>query len=223
MLGALRRWQGDIHLATLLSLQLLLLAFFVLLTAMSRFDGDRTRSVIDGVQAAFAGPSADPAGRRPAGLAPWGAAGWPGEAAALRAFREEVGRLVRAAIPLTRVETGARDDAEAMRIALPVEAFFRPGEARLNPARQAFLERLVAALDRRPSGYRYELEARLPDGDPQLAVARADALVRALAAAGAAGLSAGVGGGVDADRILFAIRLESGPAPAGLFAERAGE
>lgn len=213
--GSFRRWRGDINLATLLSLQLLLLAFFVLLTAVSRFEGDRSRSVIASVQATF-GPIAG----RPDGE---GGRAASADAVALGAFREEIGHLARTAIPLTRVEAATPSDV--MQIDLPADAFFRPEESRPKPARRSFFRRLVAALAHRPAGSRYELELRQSTHLPQpLAVARAGALARALAAAGVPedSLSVGIGPG-DAGRIRFVIRLRSGARPADLFAGLAGE
>lgn len=201
------RRHGDVNLATLLSLQLLLLAFFVLLTALSSFEGDRSRLVIDSLQSAFSAPFGD---RAPT-------AGGRADALLLLSLQEEVGDLVATAVPLTRVERTA--PGRAMSLDLPEDAFFRAGEVRLNPLQRPLFERLVRALDRRPAAYRYEIDLLQPDSVPQpLLVARAGALVDALIAAGAppASLSIGSRPG-EPGRIRIMIRLFGRDAPAGLF------
>ncbi|MEX2009532.1 MAG: hypothetical protein WEC41_05010, partial [Dongiaceae bacterium] len=174
---------------TLLSLNLLLLAFFILLVSISSFEDARVRSVIDSVQVAFRGavvPSSGPAAVAAA------------ESLAIRSVEAEIDALAKRSIPLTRVE---RAGVGEIRIELPVDALFRPGEARVDPAQAPFLRQLTAVLADGPATQRYEIDVTQADiGDRSTEVARAGAMVRALAGAGAPadGLSAGAGPGAPA-------------------------
>ena len=175
----------------LLGLQLILLAFFILLVSMSSFDTHRVRSVLDSVQVAFS-------------QAP-GAAGHDDEAQgadaiALADIVDEIEGVLASALQLDRLQ---RMGEGAITFDLPADAIFAPGTAHLLPTRGEMFARLVAALDRRPAGYRYDIEllvGRAPaaiDGAaplPMAEIARAGALARALRDAGAleSGLAAGL-------------------------------
>ncbi|WP_119459774.1 hypothetical protein [Rhodospirillaceae bacterium SYSU D60014] len=203
--GQSARRHGNVTHATLLSLQLLLLAFFALLTALSSFEGDRSRLVIDSLQSAFASPLAEPAARTAVERS---------EFLVLQRLQEAVGDLVRTEIPLTRV--ARTEPGRAMRLDLPAEAFFGAGEARLNPMQRSLFERLVAALDHRPAAYRYEIDVLQPDGlPPELLLARADALAEAMTMAGVPASSLSVGsrhGEIDRIEIMIHLRERDGAA-----------
>ena len=206
------RGTRDPNMLTLLSLNLLLLAFFILLASISRFEEERVRSVIDSVQVAFGG-AADPS----SGSAAVAAA----ESLAIRTVQEEIRALAERSIPLTRVE---RTGVGEIRIDLPVDALFRPGEARVNPAQTPFLQRLTAMLAGGPASLRYEIDVTQADiGDRPIEVARAGAVVRALAGAGAPaeGLSAGTGPG-DPGWVRLVIRFIEGDRPRRLFDDSVG-
>ena len=206
------RGTRDPNLLTLLSLNLLLLAFFILLASISHFDEARVRSVIDSVQVAFRGAAAPSSG--PAAVA-------AAESLAIRTVQEEIRALAEQSIPLTRVE---RAGVGEIRIDLPVDALFRPGEARVNPAQTPFLQRLTAMLAGGPATLRYEIDVTQADiGDRPTEVARAGAVVRALAGAGAPadGLSAVTGPG-DPGWVRLVIRFVEGDRPRRLFDDQVG-
>ena len=129
----------DANLVSLLSLKLLLLAFFILLNGISQFEVEKTRAVLESVNAVFNGrfaaiPSTGP---EPVVLAPFdytdGALG-------------DIGQLFRATLPAARVEITAR--GPALRIELSAGSLFRPGRAELQPGRGLLLGRLASALIR---------------------------------------------------------------------------
>ena len=146
-------------LATLfLSVFLLLTGFFVLLVAMSEFDRDRTRRVLDSLGQRFARASAMLGGESgPAGLDP-GLLGAPGE----NAHRD-----LRLGPPLT---------AEARRAGIVGRIEFAPdrlfdAEGRIPRARWLLLGRM-AAVTRAPRGWRLEIAAPWPAGTDATGVAR---------------------------------------------------
>lgn len=204
----------DPNLVGLLSLQLLLLAFFILLVNMSTFDVQRVRSVLGSVQAAFSEASTAPDSQDQLQRA---------DSIILSEIVEEIEGVLASTLQLDRV---ARDGDGAITFELPADALFAAGTAQLAPGRDDILRRLVAALDRRPAGYRYEVEMlvgrTMPGGEgaaPALEIARAGALARTLHGQGAveSGLAAGLLPAAPG-RLRIAILLTEQPRPRGLFA-----
>jgi hypothetical protein len=135
-----REGSGDSSIILLLSLNLILLAFFILLNALSRFDETRTRVVIDSVNQAFHGqvePLAVP------GLL----SGSPGLLPDVEALANEAGSLFEAIVPAVR--STHTDRAGVVRIDLPADALFTAGEGTLRPERRQLIRRLAKALLRR--------------------------------------------------------------------------
>jgi hypothetical protein len=200
----------------LLGLQLILLAFFILLVSMSSFDTHRVRSVLDSVQGAFSETPAESGDDDEAQRA---------DAIALAGIVDEIEGVLVSALQLDRVE---RTGEGAIAFDLPADALFAAGTAQLLPARGDVFARLVAALDRRPAGYRYDLEllvGRLPAATddaaslPMLEIDRAGVLARALRDAGAqeSGLAAGLLPNAP-DKLRIVINLTDQPRIHGLFA-----
>lgn len=207
----------DPNLVGLLSLQLLLLAFFILLSTISTFDESRVRSVLGSVQQAFSDYS---------GKSERDDSAMQADAIVLAAIADEVQGVLSTALQLDRIERVGEGD---ILFDLPADALFVAGSAQLAPGRADVLRRIVIALDRRPAGYRYELDALVgravaPGGAddavplPTLGIDRAGALARAFADAGAmpSALSAGLASGADG-KLRFVIRLTQEPRPNGLF------
>ena len=210
-----RRSKADANIVAMLSLKLLLLAFFILLATMSRFEEERTRAVMESVTTTFRGQvtAVVNSGAPEAGL------GLKDRQANLRRGIEA---LFRQTLPAVEVETSA--DGRLLRVETPASALFADGKAELIAQRGALLRRLANALSQPASAPEtYELEvlhavasdaavdaARLP-------VARAGALVRHLEGLGLprARLAAGVWPTAgDAERVAFEVRLPPRPAPA---------
>lgn len=142
--------QGDSGIVLLLSLKLILLAFFILLNSIAEIESTRMRAVLDSVDQAFNGsyrsipdPATEPAG-----------SGVLTEAADALS---QVHALISAEIPGS--EAKVVGDSEALRFDLPAGALFQIGEAKLRPSRRELLRRLARALMPDPSGaQRYEIE-----------------------------------------------------------------
>lgn len=204
-------------LMALIGLQLMLLAFFIILVSMSSFDETRVRSVLGSIQAQFSGLPAADEGTDDQARA---------DAITLDAVRDEVAGVFATALQLDRVE---RTGAGAVEIEFLADKLFAAGTEELQPGMDVLLARVVTALDRRPAGYRYELDvlvgrpqtgpAAAPLDTATLETRRAGALVRAFVAAAARpdSLAAGLQP-MAPDRVRLVLRLITGSRPNNLFA-----
>jgi hypothetical protein len=155
----------------LLAVELLLLAFFILLNAVSSFEPERSRSVIDSVRDAFRTP----------GIQGEAVGSTQTEAATLATVQQHIGRLAHA---LGATQGSDRSQPDALWIDLPVDAFFRAGEDRLKPGQGTFLDRLAELLAKTPAGYAYEVAVLR--GGADAAAMDADLRLRQAGAAAAA-------------------------------------
>ena len=141
--------RGDGNTILLLSLMLILLAFFILLNALSDFEEARTKQVIDSVNNAFRG-QLEPV-KVPALLN-----GSPGLLPEAEALVNEVGSLFESIIPAVR--STRTDHARVVHIDLPSGALFRVGDDNLRADRKLLIRRLARALlQRRAGGLAYKL------------------------------------------------------------------
>ncbi len=200
----------------LLGLQLILLAFFILLVSMSSFDTHRVRSVLDSVQLAFS--------QAPGEAGPVDAV-QGADAIVLAGIVDEIEGVLASALQLDRLQ---RTGEGAITFDLPADAIFAAGTAHLLPTRGEMFTRLVAALDRRPAAYRYDIDllvGRAPASageqaaPPTAEIDRAGALARALRDAGAleSGLAAGLLPNAPGS-LRIIIELTDQPRARGLFA-----
>ncbi|HYD98045.1 MAG TPA: hypothetical protein VEH84_01560 [Alphaproteobacteria bacterium] len=195
-----------------LSLFLLLLAAFVLLTAGARFETERVEQVVSGMQRAFdaeAQFTVDPAlvvAGAPPVSARAGSVLAPGE------FRATLVRLFATEFPVGRM--AELKPGRIMQVTLPADALF-DREGAVLAGRVGLLDRLAAALRAAPEGLAYEATLRLGLPGDADAAARAMAHRRAAAFAEAAirqGVPAGAlragfePGAADTLRLVFAIR-----------------
>lgn len=169
----------------MLSLYLLLLAFFVVLHNNSRAHDAKAKAVAGSLHASFAGKGTE--GDRPVpDSTPLGGA------LVEARFRSMVGHVVKTHIALAEVEVVGR--GRFLRARLPVSAVFLDGGASIRPGLSTLLRRIAEELADRPDGTRYDLEvfiasawitpAMLRERSP-LEIDRADAIARALLRAGA--------------------------------------
>lgn len=175
----------DPGLVALLSLKLLLLAFFILLTALSNFEQDRVHRVVESVTDAF-GVRYVAVDEQPV------SAGGLGFYEAMKPIVEELRRVASATLPV-RIEIELRRDGE-LRVEIPYDSLF--GLADASP--RGTVRPLLVALARALSGRRFEdhsweldASARLAEAgrrgeavERDLAVRRAAAVARSLAALG---------------------------------------
>ncbi|MBC7134265.1 MAG: hypothetical protein H5U25_01295 [Oceanibaculum nanhaiense] len=179
----------------LLSLYLLLLAFFILLQSISTFEDQRAGEVMEGVNRSF--PSFLKSGTVGGDRMTSGGLADGAEASA------RLGPLFESHFTLS--PTARMTAADSYRISVPLsELFAGPGEA-LNPRVGSFLDQLADILQRPPSGARIELELLIPDQPAALienpsaaetpTMRRLANLVQALVQAGAPSSALSIGQG----------------------------
>ena len=211
--------QKDPNIVALLSLQLLLLAFFILLNAMSKFEDEKTRRVLESVNDTFNGQV----------QAVRNASTYSGAIGSLddgRILVAELKRLFASALPATRVQQTSR--ANLFRLELPAAKLFEPGSAELRSGRLGLLRRISAALKQRQAlgqGFRLRwLHGVASTGDRRLAapapslleIRRLGHVIEELLARGVAPDRLAVGvEPIGEGRMVLEIRLPEGPAAAG--------
>jgi hypothetical protein len=208
------RTEGDPNLVALLSLKLLLLAFFILLTALAQFETDKVALVVSSVNEAFDGrvQSEQDLSSVPAAAGPVDGS---------TRLTERVRNLFSSTLPMARIE---RDDVNGeLRVELPIDELFHRRSERLKAGPAVLLGRLAALLGpERPEGTDYRLEmlvgvdegslSRLASEPEALPPRRAGTLARDFARRGMppAKLSVGLLPGLDA-RVRLVLRVEDAP------------
>lgn len=129
--------QSDPNVIALLSLKLLLLAFFILLNALSVIEEDKQRVVIDSVSQAFDGRI-----QAYKNLSEQAAAS--GQLSGARQLAEALADLLDSTLPAIRLTEGASHSE--VRIELPSSMLFGRGETELKPGHDLLIQRLTAAL-----------------------------------------------------------------------------
>ena len=143
------RRSGSPHIVLLLSLKLILLAFFILMNALSEFETSRKAAVLESVNHAFRGSIQTP--REAISIdASLGLLPLPEN------LVNEVGSLFDSFVPEAKAKRKER--ATVMSVEMPAKALFRPGEAQCRPERKILIRRLARAMMQEPGGARkYEL------------------------------------------------------------------
>ncbi|MBI1778641.1 MAG: hypothetical protein HYR63_25145 [Proteobacteria bacterium] len=192
-----------------LSLYLVLIAFFILLTAVSSFNGSKAEQAMASVRAAF-----------PSKLG----FGVPEDhttslfVEAQRSYAEQVGRLLAAALPTASLERPQRGNQ--IEASVPLEVLFQPGSAEITGAADGLLQQLVPILAAKSEAGTLSLEWLLPDPgagtEPasRLMLGRASTLARRLVALGAPQPAIAVGldpKAGDRARLLFYARPADAP------------
>lgn len=173
--------------ALFLALYLLLLAFFIMLTALSSLETQRAGAVMDSLGETFR--QAPAAGTPPEAPMPLDVL--DAERRAAEAFLSVVRDLFEGTVPAARVETISA--GRALEVLVPAQSLFETDAAAIRDARVPLFDGLVAALTAVPSGMRFELaallqtggEAAFPPPPDALAPRRATALARLMAQRGA--------------------------------------
>ena len=140
---------GSPHIVLLLSLKLILLAFFILMNALSEFETSRKTAVLESVNRAFRGSIQTPreavSTDASLGLLPLP-----------ENLVNEVGSLFESFVPSARAKRTER--ATVMSVEMPDKAIFRPGEIGIRPERKILIRRLARAMMHEPGGVlKYEL------------------------------------------------------------------
>ncbi len=203
---------GDGNLVALLSLKLLLLAFFILLNADSQFEDVKANAVVDSVRQAFGGSVASSENLRP-------------EKAALGRLDEtgfvlqKVGNLFKSLVPIVRSDNTPH--GPLLSFELSSGTVFRPGLAELQPGRDKLLDRLADVLSGNSSStLDFELAFLIarpsagedPATDDALAMRRLQTMTRQLARRGLSmeRFSTGLLP-VASNRVRFVLRVFSAP------------
>ncbi|MBK1670061.1 hypothetical protein CKO28_18665 [Rhodovibrio sodomensis] len=170
------------NIVAMLSLKLLLLAFFILLTTISDYEEERSRAVMYSVAVTFAGGMPASEGR------PVPDAG-VGALEKQASLSEQIRALFKQTLPLVEVETAA--DGRVLRLEVRAADLFDMGQAELRPQRRILLRRLANALTdprRGPALYTVDVLHAVPPGDgaaaTRLPASRSGTIVRGLTALG---------------------------------------
>lgn len=171
------RVQSNSHIVALLSLKILLLAFFILLNALATFEDDRRTAVVDSVRQAFQGvlPAELNLARSTAAVDVFDGA---------QRVIEELHRLFADDLPI--LERSESPGTRTLRVDIPVTDLFAEDGNDLMPEGAETLRLIAAALhDPRfaTAGYRVDILYGVPGSGAdasRAALARAGALVREL-------------------------------------------
>ena len=177
-----------------LSLYLIILAFFIMMTTISQREGSRTQGVIASISSSFKDfPKTTMISLE---AADQGA----GEEAA-PGFDKSIEELFETAFPLAEVEIS--ETFERIEVILALDEMFAPGETGIQGRHAPLLDRLADLLAYGTAGQIHEVEALLSppalsnadavDGDALLTVNRAGALARELTARGVSAAAIAIG------------------------------
>ena len=182
-----------------LSLYLIILAFFIMMTTISQREGSRTQGVIASISSSFKDfPKTTLIALE---TADQGA----GEEAA-PGFEKSIEELFETAFPLAEVEIS--ETFERIEVILPLDEMFTPGGIGIQGRHAPLLDRLADLLAYEMTGQIHEVEALLSppapsnadaadgdavDGDALLTVDRAGALARELTARGVSAAAIAIG------------------------------
>ncbi|MDA0239031.1 MAG: flagellar motor protein MotB [Proteobacteria bacterium] len=132
-----------------LSLYLLVLAFFILLVTISTFEEVKSQAVMDSLNTTFANA-------RPAETDPTLFTSRAGQVLSSPQFLTDIQAVFTTAVEAARIEIV--HPGRVMRIIMPLESLFFPGESRIRESQVALIDRVIASLNGRPRGVHYDME-----------------------------------------------------------------
>jgi hypothetical protein len=202
-LASRRDGQNGSTVVVSLSLYLIILAFFILMNAISHPENRRAEGVLQSIGMTFQSFSGTL-------LAPRSLASGGSGFETMPGFEKSLRGLFEAAFPLARV-TPSRPNKH-IEVTLPLVDIFAANSAQITGASTSILDGLATILERPTPGVRIELEILLSpvsDDDMVLSVNRASALARELSARGVT--PSRIGAGIERQtpewlRILFVVR-----------------
>jgi hypothetical protein len=187
------RQTGSDNIVLFLGLYLLILAFFILIVSISTTEEIKSKAVMDSLSSTFSSilpPTTE--------LTAF--SGRSGDIVAGKQFQDRIAGLFTAAVDVVKVEL--LQPGRRMRVLMPSEALFEENGAAVRAAQYPLLDRIVAALSRRPPGLRFEMEmivgsdpltgGSLPIGQT-MQIARAGTFAREMRARGAPPDSVAIG------------------------------
>lgn len=203
-----------------LSLYLIILAFFIMLTTISQREGSRTEGVLSSISASFNNYTQTTIIALDAADAGAGKESEPG-------FDVSIESLFESAFPLARIEIFQMLDR--IEITLPLDSLFETGSATIQSRHSAVFDRVAEIMEYDTPGTIHEIEATLSwadamDGDETLtieitdrrllAINRIGALARHLTARGVSAAAIAIGieqRDLDGLRLLFMTRPQDAP------------
>ncbi|NQU60527.1 MAG: hypothetical protein HQ512_05315 [Rhodospirillales bacterium] len=132
-----------------LSLFLMVLAFFIVLVAISSIEEVKSKAVMNSLSSTFTT-------YQPTGAKPTDFTAKEGDVLGRQEFQEEVTGVFSTTLQVAKVEIVK--PGRLMRARMPTGAMFYEGENRIKPHVVPFLDRMVAALGGRPPGIRFDME-----------------------------------------------------------------
>jgi len=141
--------KGGGSITLFLGLYLLILAFFILLVSISRFEEIKSRAVMNSLTSTFSAilpPIYD--------LTEF--ASKEGDILAGQVFQSEMTELFSTAVQVIKVDIV--QPGRLMRVVLPSDSLFFPGTTNVREAQFPLLDRVVATLSGSPPGLRYEMQ-----------------------------------------------------------------
>lgn len=203
-----------------LSLYLIILAFFIMMTTISHHDGSRTEGVLSSISASFKDYAQTTIITLDTADVGAGQEAEPG-------FEASIESLFESAFPLARIEISQMLDR--IEITLPLDSLFENGSATIQNRHSAVFDRVTKIMEYDTPGTIHEIEATLSwtdalDGDETLTIDLADrrllainrvgALVRNLTARGVSAAAIAIGieqRDLDGLRLLFTTRPQDAP------------
>lgn len=191
-------------LVQVLSVYLLLLAFFVVLNSISHFELARTRAVTGSLNETFAAEGLPTEQTVPL-------VSTRGDVLSDAANLSRIGELISTELALVKVREV--EPGRTMEVIVPVASLFRPGMDAINPDHRPLIEKVARSLTRPSPGVRYDVDILVAgDSDDDLAVERSAFLASVFEKAGAprrsviAGVEHNASGKL---RLLFHVRPKS--------------
>jgi len=199
------------NVALFLSLFLLVLAFFILLVAISTLEEVKSSAVMDSLSSTFTKS-------RSQVNDPTQYTANDGDIMAGHQFQDQVTSLFATTLQVAKVEIVR--PGRFMRVSIPTETMFAKDDAKLRPVVIPLFDRVVAALSGRPPGLHFDMEfvmgvnytstGELPTGQ-SLEMSRASGVAKELAGRGVPPDAISIGlreGNLDAVLINFYVRDE---------------
>ena len=175
-----------------LALNLLVLAFFILLVSMSSFEANKTKAVVDSMNSIF-----NPKAKIKTDTV---FSSKSGNVITAEEFQDHVEGVFSTAI--SAVKTEIVEPGKVMKVVMPTARFFETESNMIKEENLPLVDRIISSISARPSGYRFDMEfviGRKADGaepssisqTPQ--ISRAGAFARSMLSRGIPGDSISIG------------------------------
>ena len=167
-----------------LALNLLILAFFILLVSMSTFEESKVKAVAESMNSL-----AIPLSKKKSQIV---FSSKSGNVITAEEFQDHIEDIFSTAIKAYRVEI--IEPGRVMRFIMPADNLFEPNSERLKVSQLGFLDRLIGSLSSRPAGHRFDMQFVMGFGDQvsglgpiseTVEMARAASFIRNMLARGA--------------------------------------